>query len=103
MDKRLVVKLWTEKGEVTGFVIHLYWIENAEAWLRGKEKAKGHSVYRCDTAHGYLHEQKFWISPEPKEVNVVDLSRTFERKLDQVRERADQYVRLYKEKKLDDS
>lgn len=27
-------------------------------------------IYRVDTAHGYLHEQKYWISPEPMPIRT---------------------------------
>jgi len=28
-------------------------------------KSRWKEVYRVDNFHGYLHEQRFWISPEP--------------------------------------
>jgi hypothetical protein len=31
---------------------------------------KPHDVFRVDTAHGYLHVQKFWISDKPEKLQT---------------------------------
>ncbi|MFH1586664.1 MAG: hypothetical protein ABID38_02310 [Candidatus Diapherotrites archaeon] len=51
----LDVKLEVENGKVTGFALN----------YRTKIGGNYHEVYRVDTAHGQLHEQKYWISPYP--------------------------------------
>ncbi|HIH37678.1 hypothetical protein J4460_02990 [Candidatus Woesearchaeota archaeon] len=30
-----------------------------------------HEIYRVDNFHGFLHEQKFWISPEPIPLDCI--------------------------------
>lgn len=49
------VKLEIEGGTLIGFVLN----------LRCKIEDVWRQVYRVDTVHGYLHEQRFWISSEP--------------------------------------
>ena len=49
------VKLKIEKNELVEFSLN----------YRTQIGNNYHEVYRVDTAHGYLHEQKYWISPKP--------------------------------------
>lgn len=49
------VRLTTEKSEVVDFVLN----------YRAKFEDVWYQVYRVDTSHGYLHEQRLWITPEP--------------------------------------
>ena len=49
----LDMTLDTEKGKVMGFVLN----------YRTKIGNKFYPVYRVDNRHGYLHEQKYWLSP----------------------------------------
>jgi hypothetical protein len=61
---------FVEGGRVVWFSI------NVSAWFKGE----AHDVYRVDTAHGRLHEQKFWQSGEPEwleEEGKEDYSREF--------------------------
>ena len=49
------VKLKIEKNEVTGFALN----------YRAKIGGNFYEVYRVDTAHGFLHEPRHWISSKP--------------------------------------
>ena len=51
----LDVKLKTEKNKVVEFSLN----------YRAMIGERYYEVYRIDMAHGYLHEQRYWISPEP--------------------------------------
>lgn len=51
----LDVELEIDKDKVVGFALN----------YRTKTEESFYEVYRVDTAHGYLHEQKYWISPDP--------------------------------------
>lgn len=46
---------WGDEGQVQKFAL------NYRAWIDGTF----HQIYRIDDAHGYLHEQRFWISSDP--------------------------------------
>ena len=48
------IRIEVEKGEVLSFSVNYRILVNG----------KWHQVYRIDTAHGYLHEQRYWISVE---------------------------------------
>ena len=50
----LDVNLDIEKGVVKRFALN----------YRTLIKSKWHIIYRVDNYHGYLHEQRFWISKE---------------------------------------
>ncbi len=54
-DVRVDYRFVKEGGEVVYFSINVS--------IVGKEDPE--DVYRVDTAHGYLHEQRFWRSNEP--------------------------------------
>lgn len=54
-DVRVDYRVVKENGDVVHFSINVSII--------GEEHPE--DVYRVDTAHGYLHEQRFWQSPEP--------------------------------------
>ncbi|MEE9610683.1 MAG: hypothetical protein V3W19_05490 [Desulfatiglandales bacterium] len=85
------VRLIKKRDTITGFVINLR-CNFRDAW---------HQVYRVDTAHGFLHEQRFWLSPEPKSLPKFDaypLQRVFEHFMKHVRMNHERYRRLYKEK-----
>lgn len=47
--------MWERKGEITKFSL------NYRAMINGKWV----EVYRVDNYHGFLHEQRYWRSPEP--------------------------------------
>ena len=50
-----LVLIWEQRGLLTKFAL------NYRAYINGK----WYEVYRVDNYHGFLHEQKFWRSPEP--------------------------------------
>lgn len=56
-------------------------------------------VYRVDTAHGYLHEQRFWVSPRPKRLDQTDYNTAFVQKKEQVITNMKRWVELYKKVK----
>ncbi len=47
--------MWEKKGEITKFSL------NYRAMINGKWV----EIYRVDNYHGFLHEQRYWRSPEP--------------------------------------
>ncbi len=71
------VKLAWEDNELWRFAIN-YRANIGERW---------YEVYRVDNYHGFLHEQKFWISPKPiiiKDKDGWSLKMTFEHYLEEV-------------------
>ena len=52
IDVRL---MWEKKGEITKFSLNYRTMINGK-WIE---------VYRVDNYHGFLHEQRYWRSPEP--------------------------------------
>lgn len=50
-----VVLIWQQVGILTKFAL------NYRAQIQGE----WHEIYRVDNYHGFLHEQKFWRSPNP--------------------------------------
>ena len=54
-DIRVDIRQIMEGRKVKHFVINVALVADN----------KVHDVFRIDTAHGYLHMQKFWISNEP--------------------------------------
>lgn len=85
------VKLKTEKNKVVGFALN----------LRCSIDGVWYAVYRIDTAHGYLHEQRFWISPEPTRLPIISgmsLKYLFDFYLKQLRENWRRYKRYYEER-----
>lgn len=55
LEDILDVRLLLKRGRLKGFVLS-YRAEISGNW---------YEVFRVDTAHQYLHMQKFWESPEP--------------------------------------
>ncbi len=49
-----VVLMWEEFGKLTKFAL------NYQAYIDGK----WYEIYRVDNYHGFLHEQKYWRSPQ---------------------------------------
>jgi hypothetical protein len=91
-DKDVIdVRIVTEKGKITGFVIN----------LRCKFGNVWYQVYRIDTCHEYLHEQRFWISPEPISLPTFEgysLQHTFEFFMNAVKENYERYRKYYEER-----
>lgn len=58
-------------------------------------------VFRVDTAHGYLHQQRFWVSDKPEKLQdkrKKDYKGDFGSWKDKVLKNYEEYVRLYKHK-----
>jgi len=88
-EDHLDIRLVIESGKTVGFVLNLR-CRIGDAW---------HQVYRVDTAHGYLHEQRFWISPEPIAlIKHVPLEYMYEFYLNQIRENFRKYRTFYIER-----
>lgn len=87
IDFRLVI----EKGKVVHFSINIAIITES-----GME-----DVYRVDTAHKGLHEQRFWISSKPKyseKTRKTDYTQDFNEKKREALENFARWVKLYKNK-----
>ncbi len=54
-------------------------------------------VYRVDTAHGFLHEQKYWLSPGPISIHAMgnDLNGIFNFYLDKIKQNFERYRNYY--------
>ncbi len=88
----LDVKIFTAKGKIQGFVLS----------YRARIDQEWHEAYRIDTCHGYLHEQKFWRSPDPiplKQYAGYPTQAVYEASLDNIRQNWKRYKR-YLEKKV---
>ncbi|MBI4052937.1 MAG: hypothetical protein HY394_02775 [Candidatus Diapherotrites archaeon] len=74
-------------GEVEGFALN----------YRTKIGENFFAVYRVDTAHGYLHEQRFWLSPRPIPLPETGgtLKAAFEFYLDKIRGNFEKYKKHY--------
>ena len=83
IDARLVFR----NHEVAGFVLN----------YRSRINGTWHEIYRIDTCHGYLHEQRFWRSPEPIRLpHTGNLKQSFNLFLDEIKNNYERYLRLYK-------
>lgn len=82
LDFRWVIK----RGKIIDFAINISLLEDE----------KSTDVYRVDTKHKYLHEQKFWISPKPKELDM-DYNAAFVEKKKEVFENYERWIKLFKE------
>lgn len=92
-EDALDVRIEVEKGEVLNFSIN-YRILADEEWCQ---------VYRIDTAHGYLHEQRYWISTEsirlePKEKAFTTKKELLNHCIDGVKHNYWLYKKLYLDK-----
>jgi hypothetical protein len=85
----LDIRLLIENNAVVGFVIN----------YRAKIENCWYAIYRVDTCHNYLHEQRFWISPEPiKLPKSLPLQYTFKFYLEQIKENFERFKQYYKDK-----
>ncbi|MDI6655609.1 MAG: hypothetical protein QME59_06985 [Candidatus Hydrothermarchaeota archaeon] len=85
------VRIIKEKGNIKGFVIN----------LRCKFGNVWYQVYRVDTCHEYLHEQRFWISPEPISLPKFEgysLQHVFEFFMNEIRKNYERYRKYYEER-----
>ena len=85
-DENARINVWfdIEKGKVVNFSINLVWIKNEETY----------DVYRVDTCHGFLHEQKFWISNEKIRLDM-DWHYAFNEKFKDVKENYVKWIKLF--------
>ncbi|MBI2655617.1 hypothetical protein HYX06_04310 [Candidatus Woesearchaeota archaeon] len=63
---------------------------------------KWHAVYRADNYHGFVHEQRFWISNEPiplPEYESVDLKDAFDMFFHKVKESHARFRKYFEEKR----
>ena len=88
---RIDVRFRTERGRVIDFSINVSVIEGD----------RRRDVYRVDTAHGHLHEQRFWRSPKPESIEsqYPDYNTAFNEKRKEVMENLERWVKLFKKKK----
>lgn len=83
VDVTLIIK----NNAVNGFVIN----------YRSRISGEWHDIYRVDTCHGYLHEQRFWRSPEPIRLpETAPLKLIFDFYLDEIKNNYERYLRYYK-------
>lgn len=91
-DKDLIdVRLTIEANKVIEFVLN-YRAKFEDAWYQ---------VYRVDTCHHYLHEQRFWITPEPiplPKFADFSLKYVFDFFLKQIKENYHRYRTYYQER-----
>ena len=84
----LDVSLYFEKNKIIRFALN-YRACISDSW---KE------VYRVDNFHGYLHEQRFWISPEPVKIeDPLPLNLVVEKYIDIIFDNFDRYRRYFEE------
>jgi hypothetical protein len=83
------VTLFIENREVVRFAL------NYRAFIDGEWK----EVYRVDNFHGFLHEQRFWISPEPVKLELFgSLNCVVEEYLDRIADYFEKYRKYMEEK-----
>ena len=78
----------SEKGKILEFSINLSILNETES----------SDVYRIDTAHGSLHEHKFWKTEKPEKINL-DYTEAFREKIDKVLENYMKWCILFKKNK----
>lgn len=89
-DTILDVKIEVERGEIKGFALN----------MRCKIAGVWREIYRVDTAHDYLHEQRYWISDKPIPIKQeTALQSSFEYYMEQIKKSFERYKRYYLEKK----
>ncbi|MBU2099803.1 hypothetical protein KKG83_01100 [Candidatus Micrarchaeota archaeon] len=86
----LDVKLKVEKNIVVDFSLN----------YRAKICESFFEIYRVDTAHGFLHEQRFWITPEPIPVPSMErnLNYIFNFYLNQIKENFKRYKSYFEDR-----
>ena len=86
----LDVKMEFEKNSVIGFSLN----------YRAKIGENFFAIYRVDTAHGFLHEQRYWITPEPIPIPTMgkELNDIFNFYLEQIRQNFERYRKYYIER-----
>jgi len=86
----LDIKLEVKKNRVVSFSLN----------YRAKIKGSYFQIYRVDTAHGFLHEQRYWITPEPIPIPKMgkELKDIFEFYLDSIKDNFKRYRKYYEER-----
>ncbi len=87
LEDLLDVKFEVEQNKVQGFSLN-YRTKIGESFFE---------VYRVDSAHGFLHEQRYWLTPEPIPIPTMgkDLNDVFNFYLDQIRQNFGRYKKYY--------
>ena len=83
---RLDFRFDVRKGRIRDFAINV-------AVLDGE---KATDVYRVDTKHKHLHEQRFWISPELKRLDHGDYNVAFNSKKEEVYRNYRKWVKYFR-------
>ena len=91
-NDKIDVTIDREGGKITHFVLNYRarFEETGEEW---KE------VYRVDTCHGYLHEQKFWDTGEPIRIEFAydkPLKEVFDEKINWLSKEYTRIKRLFR-------
>ena len=86
-DTRLDVRLRIDKAKVTFFSINLSIVTDKGCL----------DVYRCDTAHGYPHEQKFWRDSKPIKLHGSNYNKIFESKFEETKRNRHKYMKWFRE------
>ena len=86
----LDIKLEVRKNRVVGFSLN----------YRAKIGKSYFQIYRVDTAHGFIHEQRYWITPEPIPIPQMgkELKGVFEFYLDSIKGNFKRYRKYYEER-----
>ena len=82
---RLDFRWSTVKKRVSDFAINVSILKDE----------KSIDVYRVDTKHKHLHEQKFWKSPRPMPIDM-DYNDAFIKKKEEVFNNYERWVKLFK-------
>jgi len=90
---RIDVILKVEAGTVVAFSVNLsYWEDDAH-----------YDVIRYDTAHGYIHLHRFWISPEPRRWRRYEgrpLAEAFQAAYNDAKEHWEEYIERFRREVL---
>ena len=87
----LDVKIGAEGNKIKVFALN----------YRTKIGERFFEVYRVDNAHGFLHEQRYWISPEPISIPTMgkEIKDIFDFYLKFIRENFEGYKHYFLERK----
>ena len=87
----IYVKLKTEKNKVVEFALN----------YRTNIDGNYHEIYRVDTAHGYLHEQRHWISPAPIPLHTLtnDLNPSVTFYISEIKKNFERYKQYFLQKR----
>ena len=80
---RLDFRFEVRRGRIRDFAINVSVLEGDRA----------SDVYRVDTKHGRLHEQRFWVSPELRTLDYADYNAAFAAKKEEVYRNYERWIR----------